>query len=40
MIAVMAAMKEEVAGLKKQMTIENTVAGNGYRVFHGRCKGG
>ena len=35
----MAAMKEEVAGLKRHMAIEDTVAENGCRIFHGRQGG-
>jgi len=39
MLTLIAALKEELAGLKQRMTVEDTVAENGYQIFHSRQGG-
>ncbi len=39
MLTLIAALKEEVAGLKRRMDIDDTVAENGYQIFHGKHGG-
>ncbi len=36
MLTMVAALKEEITGLKAAMIIDDTVAENGYKIFHGK----